>query len=324
MANTFRNNTGDILYVEQNSMRLPEVMQTTERQLRLPFWDIDLQQHYYDGIHVAHCNINVREDLYVTSGPDAPIPGMVFVQQGKIAATGHDSRVTHSFAQGQHNFFRNPYNPQTSVFYQQQNLQLLLIGFAPERFLQLAEHAGPVLYQVADNMVAGKEWEHKENLPVTRQMQCVLHDINTCRFQGTMKDLYLQTKALELLLLRCEQQELKQQMTKTNIKLSETDIRKIHAARECLLTDIHHPPSLGQLARQTGLNEFKLKAGFRKVFNNSVFGYLREHRLELAWQLLKKKELSVTAVAYEAGYTTVQHFSKEFSKHFGVSPSRID
>nr|WP_295872428.1 AraC family transcriptional regulator [uncultured Chitinophaga sp.] len=324
MANTFRNNTGDVIFVDEKSMQMEDLMMTTDRKAQTPFWDISLRQHYYEGIHVAQCAINVHQDIHVISGMDAPIPGMVFVQQGKITAKGHDSGLTHRFTEGQHNFFRNPYNPQTSVFYQQQDLQLLLVGFTPERFLQLAEDAGPSLYQAANNMVAGKDWEQLENLPVTRQMQAAIHDIHTCRFQGRMKDLYLQTKALELLLLRFEQQDQPEGAAPKAIKLSETDIRKIHAARECLLADIHHPPSLGQLARLTGLNEFKLKAGFRKVFNNSVFGYLREHRLEMARQLLKKKELSVTAVAYETGYTTVQHFSKEFSKHFGVSPSRMD
>ncbi|MBC9934250.1 helix-turn-helix transcriptional regulator [Chitinophaga qingshengii] len=142
--------------------------------------------------------------------------------------------------------------------------------------------------------------------------------------QGRIKDLYRQKKALELLIMHYERQQSIQSSAGKNIKLSETDIRKIHAAKEFLLADIQHPPCLSQLVRQTGLNEFKLKAGFRKVFNNSVFGYLRDYRLLLAWQLLKKKELSVTAVAYETGYTTVQHFSKEFSKRFGVSPSRVD
>ena len=44
-------------------------------------------------------------------------------------------------------------------------------------------------------------------------------------------------------------------------------------------------------------NEFKLKKGFRECFNTTVFGYLREKRMERAGELLQQNKSSVIEVA---------------------------
>lgn len=107
------------------------------------------------------------------------------------------------------------------------------------------------------------------------------------------------------------------------VKLFPADIRKVHLAREILLHDLQHAPSMSVLARQSGLNTFKLKAGFKQVFGNSVFGYLKDHRLEQAKNMIREGDRTVTAVAYETGYSTLQHFSNEFKKKYGLSPKEV-
>ena len=62
---------------------------------------------------------------------------------------------------------------------------------------------------------------------------------------------------------------------------------RIHQAKDILIRQIDNPPSLLSLARQVGINDFKLKQGFRQVFGTTVFGYLHSHRMERAAQLLQ-------------------------------------
>lgn len=106
-------------------------------------------------------------------------------------------------------------------------------------------------------------------------------------------------------------------------RLSHADIRKVRLAREILLRDIQSPPTLSALAALTGLNGFKLKAGFRAVFSNSVFGYLSEYRLQLARCDVLQGNKSITAIAYDMGYTSLSHFSNAFRKKFGTSPLKM-
>ncbi|WP_157986749.1 helix-turn-helix transcriptional regulator [Chitinophaga alhagiae] len=156
-------------------------------------------------------------------------------------------------------------------------------------------------------------------LPITPQMQALVADKWQCSYQRGWQHLYLQARALELLAPPCKQQET----AARPLSLRPADVDKIYQAREALLRDIQHPPSLTALARLAGLNEYKLKTGFKEVFGNTVFGYLKDHRLTLARQLLLEGNNTVTGVAYETGYTTLQHFSNEFKKKFGINPGAV-
>jgi AraC-like DNA-binding protein len=86
---------------------------------------------------------------------------------------------------------------------------------------------------------------------------------------------------------------------------------------------IESPPSLSQLAKIAGINEYKLKRGFKEMFNNTVFGYLAEARLELAKNDLVQSNKKVIEIASALGYCSLQHFSHAFKKKFGISPNQV-
>lgn len=287
-----------------------------------PFWDMRFSQFYSDGIHMGYCNGHVHEALHITTTEQSPMPGIAFMQQGSVLTTAHGEKEPQQFFSGEHNFFLNPYTAKTSFYKQQQDLKIFVLSFLPERFLALAENTGPVMEGLAES-IAGKgasSYKKRQNLPLTPQMYALIESINHSPYQGGLRKLFLQSKALELLALQCAQ--LGEVETRSNpaIKLFPADIRKVHTAREILLHDLQHPPSMTLLARQTGLNTFKLKAGFKQVFGNSVFGYLKNYRLEQARDMIREGGKTITAVAYETGYSTLQHFSNEFRKKFGISP----
>ncbi|WP_343692749.1 hypothetical protein [Chitinophaga sp.] len=54
-----------------------------------------------------------------------------------------------------------------------------------------------------------------------------------------------------------------------------------------LIDNMKMPPSLSELSRIVGINEFKLKKKFKEVFNMTVFGYLADYRLGIARSLLE-------------------------------------
>ena len=58
------------------------------------------------------------------------------------------------------------------------------------------------------------------------------------------------------------------------------DVKSIHEAKNILLKTLDHPPSLIHLARKAGINHYKLKIGFKEVFGTTVFGFVRQQRLE--------------------------------------------
>ena len=83
------------------------------------------------------------------------------------------------------------------------------------------------------------------------------------------------------------------------------------------------PPSLLELSKIVGVNEYKLKRGFKEMFGDTVFGYLSGARLEIAKNDLLKSKKSVSEISSELGYSAVQHFSNAFKKKFGFSPAKL-
>ncbi|MFL5764466.1 MAG: helix-turn-helix transcriptional regulator [Bacteroidia bacterium] len=149
-------------------------------------------------------------------------------------------------------------------------------------------------------------------------MNAGLQEISRCEWPELSKRIFVKAKFLGLLShIIFEEGNRKRQYIR-----SDYDMERILFARDYLLQRIAMPPTIPELARISGINEFKLKMGFREVFNNSVYGFLSDTRLEMA-----KKEMqgtrSLTEIAFELGYSSNQHFSIAFKKKYGVSPNKL-
>jgi AraC-like DNA-binding protein len=82
--------------------------------------------------------------------------------------------------------------------------------------------------------------------------------------------------------------------------------------------DANH--SLTALARRFGINECKLKRGFKGLFGTTVFGYLRRRRMEYAATRLEGSNATILEIAEEVGYSNPSHFSRAFEEEFGCLP----
>lgn len=155
--------------------------------------------------------------------------------------------------------------------------------------------------------------------PTTAAMRSVIHQILHCPYQGLTRWLYWEGKVLELIALRLEQVCQSDLQLATVSGLHAGDIDRIYYASDILLQGLDNPPSLLELSRLVGLNDYKLKQGFRQVFGTTVFGYLQTHRMERACQLLKQQK-PIAMVAASVGYASPTAFSGAFRRHLGVSP----
>lgn len=114
----------------------------------------------------------------------------------------------------------------------------------------------------------------------------------------------------------------------TNCCISSNDcpispMKPLLEAQRILKDNLVNPPSLGQLSKMIGINEFYLKKRFKENFGTTVFGYLAELRMEKASELLKEQGKSVAETSMMVGYKNPQHFSTAFKKKFGYKPSSV-
>lgn len=154
---------------------------------------------------------------------------------------------------------------------------------------------------------------------ISPSIQLVLQQILNCPYTGSIQQVYLEGKVLELIALQTAQ-GLEARPSRTHQLLKPSDIDRIYQARALVTQRLEDPLSLLELARTVGLNDCTLKRGFRQVFGTTVFSYLRQQRLVKARQLLQDTEMSVVAVACQVGYTHAGHFAAAFKREFGISP----
>jgi len=155
---------------------------------------------------------------------------------------------------------------------------------------------------------------------ITPAMRSTVEQILHCPFQGNVKQIYLESKCLELIALKLDQLKDVDKRTGLFCPLKPDDIDRIHLARQILTSNLESPPSLMELARQVSLNDYKLKVGFRQVFGTTVFGYLHQRRMEKAQQLLVEQRMNVKEIAQTVGYANQSRFAAAFRKQFGVNP----
>lgn len=168
--------------------------------------------------------------------------------------------------------------------------------------------------------LADRAGPHLAVTAASRPVRALCAQIAACPLQGASRALYLSGKALEITAhsLAC----FETRSPAPALHLSTADIEKIHQAKKILADRLQTPPSLSELALETGLNVRKLKVGFQRIFGDSVYGYLQTLRLETAFRLLSDGEMSVSSTAYQVGYSPA-HFSVAFRKRFGVTPSNL-
>jgi AraC-like DNA-binding protein len=153
----------------------------------------------------------------------------------------------------------------------------------------------------------------------TPRLVRVLDELVAADVTGSGRLLWFEAKCLELVALITD--EVVVADTAQTARLSQHDIDRLERARAQLVARLDEPPTLAALARTAGLNETKLKGGFRHHFGTSVFGYLRKARMEEARRLLATRQLNVSEVAIRVGYLNPSKFAAAFRREFGTSPS---
>lgn len=170
------------------------------------------------------------------------------------------------------------------------------------------------------NSLCKEEYRTAPKRPIQPAMLQCINDINSDLFTGSLQQLYLETKAAELFLLQI--QALKNNPV-TITKLKARDIECLHEAKLYIEKNYHTPCTIIDLAKIVGINQTKLKSGFKELFGTTVFGYVKDLQMEKARQLLLDEKLYVSEVADQIGYKHPQHFAAAFKRKFGILPSEL-
>jgi len=82
------------------------------------------------------------------------------------------------------------------------------------------------------------------------------------------------------------------------------------------------PLKVEDYAYLTGRSLSTFRRDFKSYYNITPQKWIKEKRLDRALEILKAKEISVTALAYEVGYENISYFIKAFKHRVGQSPKQ--
>ena len=78
--------------------------------------------------------------------------------------------------------------------------------------------------------------------------------------------------------------------------------------------------SLERIVTSTGNSEITVRRMFKSILHTTPIKYINNLRFEKAKRMLEESNLSVSQIAFLAGFTDAFYFSRAFKKEFGLSP----
>lgn len=304
---------------EETDTTTADFEEVNER-LQLPYGRLDITSWHFDGILVLHTRNTYDGHYRFYKENRHNVVNLSFNLKGSYQI--HHLGQTYTVRPRQHNMV---YTPGTSNTFTNTDLETetFAIQIMPPVFLKFIESSNQLLGHFADQIREGLPAVlAADSLTLHPELQKAIHELLGCHYQGPLKKLFLLSKSLEILVMQTDAF-----LTRAHLKdyacTTPADRQRILFAGEYLVSHLAHPPNLSELARIAGLNEYKLKRGFREVFHQTVFGYLSGHRLELSRQLLLDTDKTAAEIAFELGYASPQHFNNAFKTKFGVTPKKI-
>jgi AraC-like DNA-binding protein len=227
------------------------------------------------------------------------------------------------------NLLQQSVEPKICITRKPDSVQLLFQFSGPQT---MQEQYYRFMLEISYTYLTNLTPEHREcfNWPDTIEMdvccstQVLLFDMLNTKYHSVYKQIYLEAKALELL-LATHKVYLEHITPEEGCKfLSHAEEReKIISAREIILNRLDNPPTIPELARVTGMNQCYLKKGFKEVYGMTIYEFVQEQRMMKAKILLTSADYSISSVAEMVGFSSVSNFSTAFKKYTGILPSEF-
>ncbi|MGG7034993.1 MAG: helix-turn-helix transcriptional regulator [Flavobacterium sp.] len=287
----------------------------------LPFGETKVRQWIFDGIRINYSETEINELTEFNWKGDTEMVTMHFNLQGSISINDKNSAYNYELSGNEHNIFYGK-EAEGTIKFDELKMKLFMIQLSKDAFLKIAEKGNDSIKRFSENVISGKSVAFSEkNGNIDLNLQQSINSILNCRLSDSLKRMFFYSKVIEILALQAESLD-KATNQKTLYIKKEYDKERILFARNYLLQHIDLPPTIPELSMIAGINEYKLKRGFKETFGQTIFEYLSEVRLELAKNDLLEKHKTVTQIAFELGYSSPQHFSSAFKKKFDISPGK--
>jgi AraC-like DNA-binding protein len=184
-----------------------------------------------------------------------------------------------------------------------------------ELFSLLGSEAAENLYKNL-NLLPGYEYREK-NIP--KIISNKIANSTPDHLEGNMRLLFAQSIILQYLI----ELNLYISSSKSFLNNLEKDDFDVSALLTELLQVTADIPNLAELSKKYNVSPGKLNQAFVKKYDQSIYSFLSNQRLDQAFRALLETEVPMKMLAHKIGYSHVNHFITAFKKKFGVTPGSV-
>lgn len=279
-----------------------------------------------DGISLGYYNVTSTKPGKVSFENTHPFIQLSYTISGnKSYEVGNGEHQLLSFRKKEFNYLFFTKEQVQLKWQPGERLEIFELGVSPEFMLNHLPQEHPFYDQLHRNMEKNEPAPmSRNNLFLQTESNSILYKMINCPLEGRYKQLYIKSKLGELLSLELNafEQNLSRGKAAKPGSLRPADIERMHRVREIIMSNLESPCSLIDLAHQVGTNDAYLKKHFKEVFGTTVFGYVHQIKMNQAKALLLSG-VPIPEVANLTGYKYASHFSRAFTKHFGIEPKKV-
>ncbi len=279
---------------------------------------------FSDGIGMLVLDGILNEDLHIHLNSDsAPPLQFNFAIQGGIFHDFNDGQMTYRLDDMQSSMTASTsHHPDIFRFPANTDLVFVIIFMLREKYLEKVdcyiEDMPERIQEIVQDKEGKKIFFYKGNYSaqVMDDIHMIRDDINSDIIRAT----FLEGKSLELISAAIKQFKDDARPSSEQRLLRRFDIEQIRDAKKILKENLQNPPTISDLAKTVGINQTKLKKGFKYLYDSTIKNYVINERLELAKLLILQDEMDLKEIAAKIGYSNHSHFSRVFKRKFGVLP----
>jgi AraC-like DNA-binding protein len=306
--------------ISANDLNAKELVESTDT-IGMDHAGMTFQNWLFDGFRLAHSVVGQVQPTSYAINNDIDAVKIYFNRRGRSLISYRQLSSDFSLGTGQYNMLYSA-GLDSQMSHIDDHSEMFSLQITRERFMSLLGQGHKGLDAFTRNATDKRPALFSDQwLSISPAMDKCIDEILNCHFSYDLKKLYLHSKAVELFVLFAHTCSSSSAL-KSALAISPADRERLYFVKDHLTAHYADPLSFTGLAKTAGLNEFKLKTGFKALFNTSVIDFLINYRLEQARELLLNTSMTIAEVAYETGYASPAYFSKAYRKKYGLSPKQ--
>lgn len=144
--------------------------------------------------------------------------------------------------------------------------------------------------------------------------------LDQIKHSGLLREVYLEGQIKLILAMLLKQCDCDIFHNNEEQNLSSSELKRVKQISNHIDDNFAMPHTVKDLTLKFRISPSKLQKGFKILYNRTVSNYIKNLRIEIAEDMIKNKECTISEIVYDIGFTSRSYFSKIFKDKYNCSP----